>query len=131
MLNPFPIQFLALLAYAILRICVGLILLRFGIRHLSYTHQNPVTSTTLPGWGRLAFGSVAIIELVLGLMFVVGFLTQIAALGTLALITVVGMFTPSSLRHHLPTRSFRLLLGASALSLFITGAGIFAFDLPL
>ncbi len=131
MLNPFPIQFLALFAYAILRICIGFILVRFGIRHLNFTHSNPVTSTALTGWQRLAFGSVATIELVLGLTFIVGFLTQIAALGTLALIAVVGLFTPTRLRRHLPDRSFCLLLGAAALSLFITGAGVFAFDLPL
>ncbi len=66
--------------------------------------------------------------LVIGVQCILGFYTQIAALG-LGFLSILGMTRPRLLPGT--SRSTMFLLGAIALSLFITGAGIFAFDLPI
>ncbi len=117
MLNPFPIQFLALLAYALLRICVGGILAYRATSHLREKR------TLVQAFGAL--------ELVSGLMLIVGYYTQIAALlsGGVALLALSVHAVRSAL--SMGGRQFYLLLFVASLSLFITGAGFFAFDLPI
>lgn len=132
MLNPFPIQFLALLAYLILRVVIGAALLYFGIRHgrqreaFAQGLGLPHTQT-----GIFFVVLIALFECVVGLMFILGYYTQIAALATLlmsaTLITLRKQFTTPLLE----SRMFYVLLGGAALSLFITGAGALAFDLPI
>lgn len=125
MLNPFPIQFLALLAYLLLRIFVGIFLAVLASRQIAHT------PTTLTPQKRHLWYLLAAIELILATLFVLGAYTQYAALALLAL--VLGMLrvqskTDTSL--HLPNSTAFLLIGIT-LSLFITGAGAFAVDLPI
>lgn len=132
MLNLLSIQFLAPLAYTLLRVCLGLILIRFGTYHLK--HRSP-SSTIVVGspiaphtWILLSFG---VLEVVGGVSMLLGFYTQVGALIgiTLSGIQVIkpSMFTyPTAL-----PRTFFVLMFCVSVSLFITGAGIFAFDLPI
>ena len=125
MLNVFPIQFLALFAYFILRVCVGWILFWQGYRLLT----KPVSPTiTLPKHTLVIVGTI---EIIIGLQFIVGFLTQIAALVTIVLSIYILLFASKQLRQLVPDMHFWFLLTAVSISLFITGAGIFAIDLPI
>lgn len=118
MLTLFPLMFLSLLAHAILRIAAGGMVCILGIRHLTGGRGVPRA---------LLFFGLA--ECVVGGMVLVGFLTQVGALG-LILISVSALLMRKSLGAFLPSPSFYVLLLAAALSLFITGAGAFAIDLP-
>ena len=132
MLNPIPTQFLALFAYFILRICVGLCLFYLGASH--YRHRRELTAAVrlplLPR-GRITVWWLIFLELVLSVMLVLGFYTQIAAIILMALSAEFFIFRRWSRTRRLPPRLFYALLFGAAFSLFITGAGVFAFDLPL
>jgi uncharacterized membrane protein YphA (DoxX/SURF4 family) len=134
MLNPFPIQFLALFAYFLLRVGVGAILLYFAYAHFRVRKKlGRVFSTRLLPYG-LKFAWLFIcVEAVVGAMFVAGYYTQIAALLTMAmslkLIVLHKRFAPNG--TNIESRLFYILLFIVAATLFITGAGAFAFDLPI
>jgi len=132
MLNLFPIQFLAPLAFALLRVCVGALLLRLGIRHLKgRAHLQEVFTFTYFKKGVLLATLFGIIEIVIGALFVVGLFTQVAAL-LLMLLSLKIIIMHTRFTHPLiPQRLFYVLLFSASLSLFITGAGIFAIDLPI
>ena len=132
MLNVFPIQFLAPLAYAILRVCVGFVFLFLSKQHL----RNRVSLGEAFQTARIPFSfgfvwQLALLELVVGVMFLLGFYTQIAAL--LALLYVCKLILLRRRVSHplIPSRLSLVLIFFISLSLFITGAGIFAFDLPI
>lgn len=114
MLSLFPLHFLSLLAYFLLRIVVGIIALFMGSALLarSGTHNK-------------VLGSLLTLA---GTQFVLGFYTQVASL-ILATLMFLGGVKPSLFPGK--PRSFFLLMWAVAVSLFITGAGAFAFDLPI
>jgi hypothetical protein len=115
MLNPFPIQFLAPLAYTLLRIVLG-----YACIHIA----NRMWQSSSSSYRRALSGFL----LVFGGLLCIGFATQIAALAVLVLTSLATLS-----RKILPDTP-RLTLGlmaTMALSLFITGAGLFAFDLPL
>ena len=74
---------------------------------------------------------LALLELGIGVMFFLGWYTQIAALISIFLsLGVFFLYTRFS-SPLMPGRLFYLLLAAVSLSLFITGAGFFAFDMPI
>jgi uncharacterized membrane protein YphA (DoxX/SURF4 family) len=132
MLNLVPIQFLALFGYAILRIVVGWVWCQFAIRH--YQERATIMSTLripLFPWPQLALMMIVTVELLIGLLFLLGLFTQVAAaLGAiwcLKLLILRFAFTHNSF----PDRITTILLLAISISLFITGAGVFAFDLPI
>ena len=132
MLNPFPIQFLALLAYFILRVGVGAMLIYFGATHARNSRALS-KKLTLP---LFPYGMVSAIvfsgtEIILGIMFILGFYTQIAALLTMGMSLKLLFLHKRFSSPLLESRSFYLLLFFVSLSLFITGAGAFAFDLPI
>lgn len=132
MLSVFPIHFLSLFAYFILRIIVGLILVYLGIRHFSY-HSELKNVLKLSWWPFGSFSTIlfAISEIILGCFIVVGAYTQIATL-VVALMSIKLIILRAWFDHHtIPPRLFYLLLLASTLALTITGAGVFAVDLPL
>lgn len=122
MMNPFPIMFLSLLAHAVLRVVAGSILIVLGIRRQQTLHEHPQAP-----WILLAL--VSLTEIVVGAMLIAGFMTQIAALVLLG----YGLLTIAlhrRVRDYVPTLPTYVLLVGIALSLFITGAGAFAFDVP-
>lgn len=132
MLNIFPIQFLALFAYTILRVAVGLILIYLSISH---TRQRDELSTRFSfsffPFGRFFVWYLALVELIVGVLFVLGLYTQIAALISFFLALKFIIMYRKFGGPGVPSRVFYVLLLAASLSLFITGAGFLAFDLPL
>lgn len=113
-----------MLAYTVLRVIVGIVLIYLGFRHTSHRDAVGATSVLL-----LVFG---IMELIIGLMFLVGWYTQYASLLTVTLIVASTLMKRNATLHTaFPQTLFYVLLFGSALSLFVTGAGAFAFDLPL
>ncbi len=125
--NYFPILFLAPLAYFLLRICVAIILIYLGRSNITH-RKSSVSNTT---FSQTALATFGIIEIALGVFFFVGFSTQIAALALMA-VTLIHLIRPHMLRHTMtPSRIFFVLLFFVSVSLFITGAGPFAYDLPI
>lgn len=130
MLNLFPIQFLAPIAYALLRLCVGIILIRLGIKRIK--DRTPLTTLVVSEVVKRSHSSILVIgvgEIIAGILITLGLYTQVGALIAL-IITVIHMRHTSETMLTLP-RVFYVLLFFALLSLFITGAGIFAFDLPV
>jgi uncharacterized membrane protein YphA (DoxX/SURF4 family) len=126
MLMLFPISFLAPLGATILRIAVGSILIRQGIRHMRVM-SNVFSS---PFRFRL-FLFCGFLECISGALIILGLYTQIGALIGM-LIAGIFFFRARALRLIVTqSRTLLVLIFASCFSLFITGAGIFAFDLPL
>ncbi len=77
------------------------------------------------------FVFIGILELITGTLFVLGAYTQVAALTALFLTSMQILRSGLLSYHGYPPRVFFALLCMVALSLFITGAGVFAIDLPL
>lgn len=127
-----PLQFLALLAYTILRIVLALVLLSYASRQFADRRAlTPVLA--LPFWpfGRFSLVVLIATELLIAGLFLLGFLTQLAAILLILLLVKLRLFYGSREHPALPSgRETALMLGIS-LSLFITGAGAFAIDLPI
>lgn len=135
MLNIFP-SFLdfGLLAPLILRAVVGILFLRFGLKKLSPKHgtvcvthfQNLGISNT-----KTLVPLVGVIEVLGGLSLILGIYTQIGAmvLGLISIITYTLMKSKKATLSH--SQDFYFLLFIINLTLLITGAGVYAFDLPL
>ena len=136
MLNPFPIQYLALFAYFILRVFVGLVLLYLGNKHWEDRYELfeikvPARFSFVGPFVKTGVFLLVIIEVVIGLMFIVGYYTQIAAL--ILIIMSIKMLVFSKYLQHpsIPRKLTYVLFLGIGISLFITGAGVFAFDLPI
>lgn len=132
MLNLFAIQFMAPLAYLMLRMCLGIVLIHFGCIHIQHRHSlKKVFSLRLFPFGSFFVWYLSVVEIVLGIMLVLGLFTQLVALlATLLSLKFIIMYKHFS--HPLiPARIVFVLMGVISLSLFITGAGAFAFDLPI
>lgn len=134
MLNPFPV----LLAFAgfaplFLRVVIGAILIFLG-RRTAFTHRSAYQkffktkeypyASTLP-W------MLGIVEILLGAFIFVGFYTQVSVL--IAIYIFINLFY---LRREAGTIIFFsqttfILLITMCLSLLFSGAGFYAFDIPL
>ena len=134
MLNPFPdLLYFSMLAPFILRVVVGLIFLDLGA--LAWKQEKgrwliSLSTLQVPN-PRLALKILGFVEIVGGVMLILGFYTQIAAL-LLAILTFAEAYVefkdPSILKRSMV---FYVLLFAITLSLLLTGAGSFSIDLPL
>lgn len=126
----FPeLLFLGLLGPLIIRVFVGVILLGWGYRRFLRRIREagamvpPVHSTSL----KMALG---LVEVLVGLALIVGLYTQIAAIAG-GVLAILYFFLA---RRGIPTPGGRIAYAAllvMSLSLIVTGAGAFAFDLPL
>mgnify|MGYP006779691669 CR=1 FL=1 len=114
MLSLFPVHFLAPIAYILLRLCVGFIFVRFAHCHLQKRELL-----------------VAGVEILVGIGFLLGLFTQLAALIALVYTTVLYALHERFAYPKGPTKQTLVLLFFISLSLFITGPGILAFDLPI
>ncbi len=131
MLNLFPLQFLAPLAYAILRFCVGFLLIRLGILRIRYRVPTSLIvkkTVVIPPFILLILG---LLEIIAGVFIFLGLYTQLGALLALLLVGIQLVFPKRFLDERTPPRIFFALLFCVALSLCITGAGAFSFDLPI
>jgi uncharacterized membrane protein YphA (DoxX/SURF4 family) len=133
-LNVFPhLLTYSLLAPFILRITLGFVFLRFGGTLLSH-RRTEATATAesigIPGapYAMLALG---IIEIVVGIALIAGIYTQVAAIvaALVALKFIYWKLRGKPLGNE--GILFDLLILAIAFSLVLSGAGLFAFDLPL
>ena len=131
MLNPFPIQYLSLLAYFILRFGAGALLLHLGLRHFN---ERSSLKESLNGpfrkLGGFMVGYIILAELCIGVLLMLGAFTQYAAIA-LFFFSIDMCIGKRFLAHDsVPSPIFFVLLIFCSLSLFITGAGAFAVDLP-
>lgn len=124
MLNPFPIQFLALLAYFLLRICVSFVITLLAYNHITSRHLLS-RRFSLPISVVVGF---ALAELSVAALLFIGMYTQYAILALLLLLPAYAIIHK---QQQFPLYMSILLLFGAAISIFITGAGAFAFDLPI
>jgi len=133
MLNIFPTMFLALLAHALLRVFLSGTLAYLGLRHLGHD-RNRLIEATRAHWKKLAPSAVwalGLSELLIAGFLFVGAFTQIAALA-LGILSIKMLFLRRTFGHpSIPSSLFYVLTLGISISLFITGAGAFAIDLPL
>lgn len=134
MLNPFPeLLNYALLAPLLLRVVVGLIFLDLGILKFRSEKERWVASFDTLGL-RPADLMVAFyggLQVIGGIMFILGLWTQIAAL-FFVLSTGAELYIEWKAREVLKRDLvFYLLVFVISFSLLLTGAGAFAIDLPL
>lgn len=132
--NIFPELFaFSLLAPLILRVILGFIFLNLGSLKLSKERPGWIASFNLLNIRPAGFftGLLGVIEVVGGFLLIVGAYTQITAL-ILAVIALAELFIEYR-EESLLKRDFvfYLLLAAICLSLLLTGAGLFAVDIPL
>lgn len=132
MLSIFPTHFLALFAYFILRLFVGGIVLYFGITHLKHRKELS-TLLSIPFWPFPTLNTTLLIttEIVIAISLILGAYTQLGALLLITLCIKMLFFKKKWQHHSLPSGSTCVLLLGCAISLFITGAGVLAFDLPI
>ncbi|MFN3188229.1 MAG: DoxX family membrane protein [Candidatus Paceibacteria bacterium] len=132
MLNIFPIQWLALFAYFILRVWIGGILLYLGMQHTK-SYRELVATTTCPLLPKHQLPIFIIIacEFILGTVLLAGAYTQLVVFGILMLSLKMILWRRRFTHKSIPDRWFYFLLIGCCLSLFITGAGAIAFDLPI
>ena len=133
MLNPFPdLLVYGIFAPTLIRVALGAALLYMGVEH--YRSRKVVTGLLSPLMGRAAAGIallLAVSDVVVGALLVVGAWTQIAALFAI-LFSGKSLLIRKSLHAILPlSRGTYALLVGMGLSLLLSGAGGFAFDLPL
>lgn len=134
MISPFPILFaFGWFAPTIIRIVLGIFFVRFGIVKLHSGKSAKLTFFESAGFPRanIFLLTTAWIEIIGGIMLVTGLYVQIAAI-TLSLLMAGAVFIkwhkPGLLKNDI---EFYILLLAGTASLIISGAGAFAFDLPL
>ena len=133
MLNPFPeLLVYGILAPFIIRLALGFALLYLSVEH--YRNKRQIAELLRPLMGRLAGGAgpaMAVFEIAAGVALIAGAWTQIAALCACVL-TLKPLFLRSNLRGIAPySHSTYAILFMMALSLLLSGAGAFAFDIPL
>lgn len=132
MLNPFPeLLTYGLIAPFIIRIAIGSALLYLAVEH--YRGRRDIAELMRPLVGRSGGIAVALslFELVAGALLLVGAWTQVSALLAMVL-TLKPLFLKAHLRGLMPYEKATYgLLFLMALSLLLSGAGAFAFDIPL
>lgn len=133
MLNPFP-ELLAfgLLAPFIIRVCLGVVFIGHGYFKLFKGHTEMIESFVNTGGAAkplvIAVGSI---ELIGGVMLFAGFLTQVAALALAVITLAVLLFRKASGNISNRDFAFAVFLFLILISLVFSGAGFFAFDIPL
>jgi uncharacterized membrane protein YphA (DoxX/SURF4 family) len=137
MLNIFPdLLFLQLLAPFLLRVAIGIMFIWVGYSYVS-KDRAVATSQLKTKWPKTASAIVwvsGMFEIVAGLFLVVGFLTQIAAIA--GILIAAKALCAKLLYKDLDkvakySKMFYILVLIVSLSLLVSGAGAFAFDLPL
>ncbi len=134
MLNPFPeLLTYSMIAPAILRLVAGLVFINLGRLALQGERNSWLVSLRALNIPRpeVSVKILGALEIVGGIMLLLGIYTQIASL-LLAILTFVEAFVeykdPAILKRSL---IFYSLLFAITLSLLLSGAGAFAIDIPL
>jgi len=132
MLSLFPqILFLSPLGTALVRVVAGIVVLSLAWNHYKNRGELSTMRFIVIGGGMWVPILAAIVEAATGAALVVGLYTQAAAIigAILALKSLVWKRRYSAFFPLSYTAAFLLL--AVCISLIVSGAGIFAFDLPL
>jgi|SRR3989344_2496599 len=134
MLNVFPeLLNYSLLAPFILRVVVGLIFIDLGGLIFRSERQRWIASFEALGLRptNLLIPIYALVQIVGGIMLIIGLWTQVAALA-LVIITGIELYIEWSAKEILKRDMvFYLLLFTISLSILLTGAGAYALDIPL
>lgn len=134
MLNPFPeLLTYASLAPLILRLVLGLIFIDLGALKFRSERERWITTfnTLYLRPADLFVTLYGLLQLLGGALLIVGLWTQVAAL-VFAIFTGVELYIEWTAKEMLKRNLiFYLLLFVISLSLLFTGAGAFAFDIPL
>lgn len=131
----FPDLLVPFFAPFILRVAVGLVFVSIGIR--TWRRAGTLAHVSLPFIGAQAWAPylVGVLEVALGVMFLAGWYTQVAALiGILGSIkyAVYHKWWPHMVEEYYPlTPLSATLIAAICVSLLISGAGLHAFDVYL
>jgi uncharacterized membrane protein YphA (DoxX/SURF4 family) len=134
MLNPFPdLLTYSRLAPLILRAVVGLVFIDLGILVFKNEKDRWLASLStlrIPK-PELTLKILGCLEIMAGAMLIAGFYTQISAL-----VLALFVFAETYIEYKMPivlkrNFVFYLLLLTILISLLFSGAGAFAFDLPL
>ncbi|MEK7081499.1 MAG: DoxX family protein [Patescibacteria group bacterium] len=132
MLNPFPeLLTFGLLSPFIIRICLGAVFVRHGYFKLFKNRDEAVKNFGIAGeWTKILVIAIGSIELIGGIMLLAGFLTQVAAFSLAALVLAIAIFKKVA---GISGRNlgFMAFLFLTLVSLLFSGAGFFAFDVPL
>ncbi|MDO8554961.1 MAG: DoxX family protein [bacterium] len=133
MLSIFPQLFAyQLLALFVLRVILGLIFIGHGYSKLfkSFNATSTFFKSINLKPAKVWVWGVGITELLSGILMLLGFLTQIAAI--LILLIIAGALIKVKIKEKfLGGYEFDLLVLAAALVVLFSGAGIFAIDIPL
>jgi uncharacterized membrane protein YphA (DoxX/SURF4 family) len=135
MLNVFPSLLYPFFAPLILRVAVGLVFVWLGVR--TWRRAGRLAGVVLPIIGKQAWAPyvAGLFEIALGLMFLAGWYTQVAAiLGIVGMIkyAIYHKWWPHVMEEYLPVSPLAIILIAViCLSLLVSGAGALAQDLPL
>lgn len=134
MLNPFPeLLALSLLGPFILRVVIGLIFVDLGYLKFRSEKQRWLTSFETLGLRPADFfvPLYGLLQMVGGLMLLVGLWTQVAALA-FVIFTGIELYVEWKAREIFKRDIvFHLLIFVISLSLLFSGAGAYAIDIPL
>jgi len=132
MLNTFPnLLVLGFFAPTLLRVAVACLF--FYAAYAAYKHRGAAAQMRFPliGEASWAGGFTTLMYAVIGLMLLFGAYTQIAAL-LAGIVSIKGLLFYKRFGPFFPySRSTYVLLLVICLSLLVSGAGAFAYDLPL
>ena len=134
MLNTFPdLLAYGLLAPFLLRITLGLVFVRFGWHKCGRGRVEKAAFFDSLGWkpGASVAMGLGALELAVGALLIVGIYTQLAALAAAVVLLGALILKKQSPQGIASSRGFLALLFIIALSLIVSGAGFFAFDVPL
>jgi len=132
MLSLFPqILFLSPLSATLLRITAGLVFAYLAYFHFSNKRAAAEELSTLIGGAGAILILYCLIEALIALFLIIGLWTQAAALLGFVIAAKV-LLIRRSLKELKPLSQLSYaLLAVICLSILVTGAGPFAFDLPL
>ncbi|HEY9584454.1 MAG TPA: DoxX family protein [Candidatus Paceibacterota bacterium] len=129
---PFLLSY-KLLAPFILRITLGLIFVNYGWAKINRQKDEKVSMFEKMGLkpGLTYVWIVAAIEIIVGLLMIVGLWTQVAALIALIILAIALILKKKQPESLESSNGLLIICLVIALSLLFTGPGSWAFDMPL
>jgi len=134
MLNPFPeLLSYSLLAPLFLRIILGVIFVDLGVLKFKSERSRFIASFEALHLkpAKEIVSLAGILDIVGGIMLILGLYTQIAALAFVILTGIEIYIESKDTKILKRDMTFYVLVLIIAVSLLLTGAGAFAFDIPL
>jgi len=131
-LTPFPeLLTFGILAPTLLRVAAALVFVYLAYHHYKDRNDRAARAFPILGDAMWVVWAAVVIEVATAAGLFFGYYTQYAALVGAAIALKQLVWSGSYQRFFILPRSTAILLLVIALSLLVTGAGAFAFDLPL